>query len=369
MDRLIQLYEEFGQSPWLDNLKRGYLTSGELARLRDGGIRGLTSNPTIFQKAMADSSDYDEQLRNLSGDGGPIVDDYWTLVAADIVEACAVLDPVFASSDGSDGFVSVEVAPSLADDTDGTVTAARQLHERLARRNLMVKIPATSAGIPAIQAMISEGRNINITLIFSLDRHQEVMNAYLDGLEAYGATDGADLSTVASVASFFVSRVDTEVDRRLEEIATEEALRLRGKAALAQAKLAYRQFRRTFAGERWEALAARGARVQRPLWASTSTKNPAYPDTLYVDELIGPDTVNTLPDATIEAFEDHGTLARRVDADVDEAEAVWQRLADVGVDMADVADKLEREGVASFEKSFDELLQTLAAKAAELGAR
>jgi transaldolase len=217
--------------------------------------------------------------------------------------------------------------------------------------------------------MISEGRNINITLIFSLDRHQEVMNAYLDGLEAYGATDGADLSTVASVASFFVSRVDTEVDRRLEEIATEEALRLRGKAALAQAKLAYRQFRRTFAGERWEALAARGARVQRPLWASTSTKNPAYPDTLYVDELIGPDTVNTLPDATIEAFEDHGTLARRVDADVDEAEAVWQRLADVGVDMADVADKLEREGVASFEKSFDELLQTLAAKAAELGAR
>ena len=366
MEKLIRLYEEFGQSPWLDNLKRGYLTSGQLAELRDGGIRGLTSNPTIFQKAIADSADYDEQYRTLAGDGGPVVDDYWTLVTADIDDACDVFDPVYETSDGRDGFVSVEVAPDLADDSAGTEVAARGLHERLARRNLMVKIPATAAGIAPIRQMISEGRNINITLIFSLDRHQEVMNAYLDGLEAYAATDGADLAKVASVASFFVSRVDTEVDRRLEAIGTQDALDLRGTAAVAQAKLAYRQFRRTFSGPRWEALAARGARVQRPLWASTSTKNPTYPDTLYVDELIGPDTVNTLPDATIEAFADRGTLERRVDAGVDAAEATWQRLADVGIDMADVAEQLEREGVASFEKSFDELLQTLSAKAAEL---
>jgi transaldolase len=216
--------------------------------------------------------------------------------------------------------------------------------------------------------MIVEGRNINITLIFSLERHQEVMDAYLAGLEEYGATTGADLSRVASVASFFVSRVDTEVDRRLEAIGSPEALALRGKAAIAQAKLAYRQFRATFSGGRWDALAARGARVQRPLWASTSTKNPAYPDTIYVDELIGPDTVNTLPDATIEAFEDHGTLARRVDADVDEAEATWTALAEVGVDMDAVADQLEREGVDSFQKSFDELLSALDTKADQLRA-
>ena len=214
--------------------------------------------------------------------------------------------------------------------------------------------------------MISEGRNINITLIFSLERYQQVMDAYLDGLEAYAATDDADLARVASVASFFISRVDTEVDRRLEAIGTPEALDLRGKAAVAQAKLAYRQFRRTFSGPRWQALADRGAQVQRPLWASTSTKNPEYPDTIYVDELIGPDTVNTLPEATIEAFADHGTLARRVDADVDEAEEVWARLAEVGVDMADVAEQLEREGVSSFQKSFDELLTALEAKSAEL---
>lgn len=364
MERLVRLYEDFGQSPWLDNLKRGYLTSGQLAQLRDGGIRGLTSNPTIFQKAIADSADYDEQFREIAG--GPIVDDYWTMVLRDIQGACDVFEPVFDESSGGDGFVSVEVAPSLADDGPGTETAARHLHETIARRNLMVKVPATAAGVAPIQQMIAEGRNINVTLIFSLARYQDVMDAYIAGLEAYAATEGADLSRVASVASFFISRVDTEVDRRLDEIGTPEALALRGKAAVAQAKLAYRQFRQTFSGPRWEALAERGAKVQRPLWASTSTKNKAYPDTLYVDELIGPDTVNTMPDATIEAFADHGNLVRRVDADVDEAEAVWQSLADVGVDMDDVAERLEREGVASFEKSFDELIATLEAKAAEL---
>jgi transaldolase len=366
MNRLRQLSEEHGQSPWLDNLKRGYLTSGQLAALRDRGIRGLTSNPTIFQKAIQGSADYDEQFKALAIDAHPVVDDYWQMVIADIHGACDVFSRTYDLTQGLDGYSSVEVAPELANDSAGTETAARGLHEQINRRNLMVKIPATAAGVEPIRRMIAEGRNINITLIFSLERHQEVMDAYLAGLEEYGATPGADLNRVASVASFFISRVDTEVDRRLEAVGSPAALALRGKAAIAQGKLAYKQFRATFSGQRWEALAARGARVQRPLWASTSTKNPEYRDTIYVDELIGPDTVNTLPDATIEAFEDHGTSARRVDADVDEAEATWAALAEVGVDMDAVADVLEREGVDSFQKSFDELLTALDAKAHEL---
>jgi len=269
MERLIQLHERFDQSPWLDNLKRGYVTSGQLARLRDGGIRGLTSNPTIFQKAIQDSADYDEQFRVLARDQNPVIDDYWAMVLQDINSALDVFDPVYESSGGLDGFVSVEVDPGLANDSAGTEEAARGLHERIARRNLMVKIPATEAGLAPIRQMITEGRNINITLIFSLDRYEAVMAAYLEGLEAFGADPAADLSQVASVASFFISRVDTEVDRRLEAIGTPEALALRGKAAIAQGKLAYRLFEQTFSGPRWEALAARGARVQRPLWAST----------------------------------------------------------------------------------------------------
>jgi transaldolase len=366
MNRLRQLSEEYGQSPWLDNLKRGYLTSGQLAALRDQGIRGLTSNPTIFQKAIQGSSDYDEQFTTLAVDDHPVVDDYWQMVIADIHGACDVFARTYDLTDGLDGYASVEVAPELANDSAGTEAAARDLHELIKRRNLMVKIPATAAGVDPIRRMIAEGRNINVTLIFSLERHQAVMDAYLAGLEEYAASPDADLSRVASVASFFISRVDTEVDRRLDAIGTPAALALRGKAAIAQGKLAYKQFRSTFTGERWNALAARGAHVQRPLWASTSTKNPAYPDTIYVDELIGPDTVNTLPDATIEAFEDHGTLARRVDADVEEAEATWAALADVGVDMDAVADVLEREGVDSFQKSFDELLTALDTKAQEM---
>jgi transaldolase len=362
MERLIRLYEEFGQSPWLDNLKRGYLTSGELARLRDEGIRGQTSNPTIFQKAIEGSADYDDQFRTLIAAADPIVDDYWALVLHDINGALDVFVPLYESSGGGDGFVSVEVAPDIANDTDATVMAARHLHETIARPNLMVKIPATAAGVPAIRQMISEGRSINVTLIFSLERYEAVLEAYLAGLEACSGP----IRDVASVGSFFISRVDTEVDRRLEAIGSPEALALRGKAAVAQGKLAYKQFRRMFSGPRWEALAGRGARVQRPLWASTSTKNPAYPDTLYVDNLIGPDTVNTLPDATIEAFADHGTLARTVDADVDQAEATWQALHDVGIDMDDVARTLEDEGVASFSKSFEELLGALGTKATEL---
>ncbi|MCB1001070.1 MAG: transaldolase [Acidimicrobiales bacterium] len=366
MDRLLRLYHEFGQSPWLDNLKRGYITSGELANLAAHGVRGLTSNPTIFQKAIQGSADYDEQFRSLAADDRPVIEDYWSMVLQDIHSALDVFAPVYHQSYGGDGYVSVEVDPGLAHDAAGTESAARHLHTSIARPNLMVKIPATVEGLPAIQQMIAEGRSINVTLIFSLERYQAVMEAYLAGLEQYAATPGADLSKVASVASFFISRVDTEIDQRLDAIGSPEALALRGQGAVAQGKLAYQLFQRTFSGPRWEALRARGAVVQRPLWASTSTKNPAYPDTRYVDELIGPDTVNTLPDATLEAFADHGTLERRVDADVDQAEAAWAGLSAVGVDLDDVAAKLEREGVSSFQKSFDELLGALTTKAAEL---
>ncbi len=367
-NRLQALSHEQGQSPWLDNLKRSYLTSGELARIRDRGVRGLTSNPSIFQKAIQGSPDYDEQFKELAADEHPVIDDYWAMVLSDIHGACDIFSRVYDETDGVDGYVSVEVDPGLAHEEAKTETAARDLHERLRRRNLMVKIPATEEGLAPIRQMISEGRNINVTLIFSLDRHQAVMEAYIAGLEALAEDADADLSRVASVASFFISRVDVEVDRRLEAIGTEEALALRGKAALAQGKLAYRQFTETFSGDRWDALAARGARVQRPLWASTSTKNDDYPDTLYVDNLIGPDTVNTLPEATLEAFVDHGTLERTVDESYDEADRVWQALEDVGVDMDDVAEQLEREGVDSFMKSFDELIDALEAKAAELDA-
>ena len=362
MNRLQQLFAEQGQSPWLDNLQRGYLTSGQLEDLVRQGVRGLTSNPTIFQKAIAGSTDYDDQFRSLAKGGSTVLNSYWQMVLQDITAALGVLAPVYEESEGGDGFASVEVAPELANDTDGTTAAARELHERINRPNLMVKIPATREGLPAIRQMTAERRNINITLIFGLPRYEEVIEAYLSGLEH---AEG-DLSGVASVASFFVSRVDTEVDRRLESIGTPEALALRGRTAVAQAKLAYRLFRDRFSGPRWEALAARGARVQRPLWASTSTKNPAYRDTLYVDELIGPDTVNTLPDATIDAFEDHGTLARTIDRDLDEARQVMADLAKVGVDLADVTQVLEEEGVAAFVKSFEELLGTLSDKSHSL---
>ncbi|MDP2291934.1 MAG: transaldolase [Actinomycetota bacterium] len=366
MDRLNHLYFDQGQSPWLDNLKRSYLTDGTLHALIERGIRGLTSNPTIFQKAIQGSADYDEQQRGLVETGASVIEQYWALVLADINGALDEFSTMYHESFGGDGFVSVEVDPGLAHDGAGTEVAARSLHEQIARPNLMVKIPGTAEGIPAIRQMIAEGRNINVTLIFSLSRYQQVMDAYIDGLEAYADTLDADLARVASVASFFISRVDSEVDARLDAIGTPEALALRGKAAVAQGKLAYQAFRHTFSGPRWEALAADGAVVQRPLWASTSTKNPAYPDTLYVDQLIGPDTVNTLPDATIEAFIDHGTAARTIDEGVADAELVWSRLADVGVDMDDVAEKLERDGVASFQKSFEELLEALSANADKL---
>ncbi len=365
-NRLEALAREHGQSPWLDNLKRSYLTSGELARIRDRGVRGLTSNPSIFQKAIQGSGDYDEQFEQLAADEHPVIDDYWAMVLSDIHGACDVFSRVYDETDAVDGYVSVEVDPSLAHDAPGTESAARDLHERLHRRNLMVKIPATEEGLAPIRQMIGEGRSINVTLIFSLDRYAAVMEAYIAGLERFATDPGADLSGVASVASFFISRVDVEVDRRLEAVGTEAALALRGTAGLAQGQLAYRLFSETFSGERWDALVARGARVQRPLWASTGTKNPDYSDVLYVDNLIGPDTVNTLPEATLEAFADHGTVARTVDQSYDDADRVWRGLADVGIDMDDVSDQLEREGVDAFMKSFDELIDALTTKAAEL---
>ena len=360
MSRLTELYSEHGQSPWLDNLRRGWITGGELARWVERGVRGITSNPTIIQKAIEASDEYDSQFRDLvSGADRPIDHIYWDLVVKDIEGALKILRPVHDASDGVDGFVSLEVAPDLARDTAGTVAAARDLHERIAEPNLFVKVPATAEGVEAIRQLISEGRNINVTLIFGIERYDQVIEAYISGLEAY---DG-DLSKVHSVASFFVSRVDTEVDRQLDAIGSVEALGLRGKTAVAQAQTAYRLFQERFSGPRWEALAARGARVQRPLWASTSTKNPSYSDTLYVDTLIGPDTVNTMPEATLDAFDDHGTLARTVDADYAAADEVLAAVERVGIDIDAVSALLEDQGVATFAKSFDELVSTLGAKA------
>ena len=368
MTKLHRLYDEQGQSPWLDNLTRAYLRDGTLARLVANGIRGVTANPTIFAKAIEGSDAYDEQFAALIADGRSIVDAYWDLVITDVRDALALLRPTFDASSGLDGFVSIEVAPELGRDADGTVAAARDLHARIERPNAFVKIPATPEGIPAIQTMIAEGRSINVTLIFSLSRYRQVIDAYRTGLEQH-ARAGGDVSRVRSVASFFVSRVDSEVDRRLESIGTAPALALRGAAAVAQAKMAYQLFLERFADKQWADLTSVGANVQRPLWASTSTKNAAYPDTLYVDGLIGPDTVNTLPEATIATFEDHGSVSRTIDRDVDDAAAVLDRLTAVGVDMDDVGRTLEDQGVASFHESFAHVLDTLTTKARQLAAR
>jgi transaldolase len=372
MTTLNDLYDEQGQSPWLDNLRRDWLQDGTLSGLVDQGIRGVTSNPTIFAKAIAGQDTYDDEFGRLIKTKS-VEDAYWDLVVDDIDAALAILRPVYEASGGGDGFVSVEVAPSLAHDTEGTITAARQLHERIDQPNVLVKIPATPECVPSIRQMIGEGRSINVTLIFSITRYDEVIDAYLTGLETLAASGADDLSHVASVASFFISRVDTEVDRRLETAAASTSdgaalLALRGRAAVAQAKLAYQLFRERFSGPRWEALAAKGARVQRPLWASTSTKNAAYPDLAYVDTLIGPDTVNTMPDGTVTDFLDHGTVARTVDSGVEEARSLVASLAEAGIDMEDVAQVLESEGVASFAKSFDELVQSLTDKANALTA-
>lgn len=362
MSRLTDLYATEDQSPWLDNVRRDWIENGEMQRWVDRGVRGVTSNPTIFQKAISGGDAYDVQFRELLSNGTSVTDAYWELVVTDINNVLGLLRPVYDTSNGIDGYVSIEVSPLLARDTEGTAAAARHLHALIKKPNLYIKIPGTKEGLPAIKSMIAEGVSVNVTLLFSLDRYREVMEAYISGLEQH---DG-DLSNVSSVASFFISRVDSEADRRLDAINSADATALKGKIAVANAQVAYEAFLETFSGPRWDALAARGARPQRPLWASTSTKNPDYPDTLYVDQLIGPNTVNTIPEKTLDDFDDHGTVNRTVDADLAGAHAVLAKFAELGISLADVTRQLEDEGVASFSKSFDDLLETLEEKAKTL---
>ncbi len=362
MASLTDLFETYGQSPWLDNLKRDWVESGELKAWIEKGVRGLTSNPSIFEKAISDSEAYDQQFTSLIRDGVSVEEAYWKLVQTDISSALALLKPIHESSNGVDGFVSVEVDPRLARDTDATINAARALDDQFDSPNLYIKIPGTKEGLPAIKQMISEGRSVNVTLLFSIERYSEVIDAYMSGLEMMEG----DLAQVSSVASFFISRTETEIDARLDEIGTEGALNCKGKAAVAQGQLAYKLFLNQFNTERWAALEARGARLQRPLWASTSTKNPQYPDTMYVDQLIGPDTVNTLPDNTLSAFMDHGTLSRTIDTSFEKASETLVSIENLGIDLNQVAEKLEREGVQAFENSFENLLKTLLIKAESL---
>jgi transaldolase len=365
MTSAIARLNDFGQSPWYDNLARPLLSGGGLQELiTDDGIRGVTSNPTILDKAIDAGEGYDEQLAACAKAGDSIEDTYWKVVIDDIKAAADLLRPVHDSLGGGDGFVSLEVSPVLAHDTAGTIDMARSLAARVDRPNLMIKIPATLEGIPAIEESIASGINVNFTLIFSIARHEAVIEAYLSGLERLAET-GGDLSKISSVASFFVSRVDTETDSRLPEGSP-----LRGKAAVANAKLAYELFRDRLSGPRWDAHAARGARLQRPLWASTSTKNPAYPSTLYVDELIGPDTVNTLAPASIDALHagEGNQRADTVAQGVDSAHEVMRDLAAAGVDFDDVTATLEREGVESFAGSFRDAFTTIEKRRAEVGA-
>jgi transaldolase len=353
---LARLSKE-GQSVWVDFISRQALENGDLERLiKEDSVVGLTSNPTIFQKAIAGGDAYDEQLREVlehTEDGQEV---FLQLAKQDIIAACDLLRPIWDEGEGLDGYVSLEVSPTLAYDADGTFEEARQLKQLIGKPNLLVKIPGTEPGLQAIENSIAAGISVNVTLLFSTDRHAEVCDAYIKGLERF-AEDGGDLSTIASVASFFVSRVDSEVDKRLGE-----GHELAGKAAVANAQLAYQVYLEKFSGEKWDKLAEKGATPQRALWASTSTKNPEYRDVLYVEQLIGPDTVNTMPLETIEAFQDHGEVARTIDADVDAAKKVFADLKEAGVDMADVAKTLEDEGVKKFADSYQELLDDVKKK-------
>jgi transaldolase len=357
-----------GQSVWLDYIHRNLLQSGELRRLvEEDGLSGVTSNPTIFEKAISESPDYDASFARLRSKGASATGAYETLVAEDITAACDILRPVFDRTGGADGFVSVEVSPLLAHDAAGTIREVRQWIDRIGRPNLMVKIPGTPEGVPAIEAMIAEGRNINITLLFSVQAYSRVAEAYLKGLETRVAA-GQPIDRVASVASFFVSRIDTETDKQLEaklQNASDPAERARlqgllGKVAIANAKRAYRIFREQFGSGRFKALAGRGARVQRPLWGSTSTKNPAYPDLLYVEALVGPDTVDTIPPQTLAAFRDHGRVNPRALLEgLDEADAVIKQLPEVGISIDDVTQRVLDAGVKSFADSYNQLLAAI----------
>ena len=371
-NRLTALHEA-GQSIWLDFIDRTILQNGDLARMiREDSLTGMTSNPTIFEKALAEGDEYDDQIK--SAPPGLTAWDLFELVeTTDVRSACDAFAETYRATRGGDGFVSIEVSPGVSNDTDASVAEARRLWSTVARPNVMVKIPGTTNGARAVRTLIADGINVNITLLFSIDAHRSVIDAYMGGLEDRLAA-GGDISSIASVASFFVSRVDSEVDKRLDAIAAsgnaatkDRALALKGRAAVANAKLAYQLFREMFASERWAKLAARGARLQRPLWASTSTKNPAYRDVVYVEELIGPDTVNTMPPATTQAFKDHGEVERTVDHNVREAQRVMDQLGEVGVNFNDVTDKLLVDGLASFQKSFDSLIAGLERKTKNLG--
>ncbi len=363
--RLHQL-AALGQSPWIDFLSLDLLTSGELARMiREDAITGVTSNPTILQKAISSGNSYDGLLRDLLRTEHDPRELFIGLATANVRDACDLLRPVWDSgARGRDGNVSLEVDPTLAFDTNATIEQAARLSELVDRPNLYVKIPATKDGLPAIEEMIARGVPINVTLIFSLERYAAVAQAYIRGVERF-VESGGDPGTVTSVASFFVSRVDTEADRRLDEAGHPE---LKGKLAIANAKLAYKHYREVFAGPRWDALAAKGAIPQFCLWASTSTKNPEYRDVLYVEELAGPDTVDTMPQETIEAFQDHGIAEPRLEQGWDEAQAVFEQVAAAGVDYDDVTATLEREGVEKFAESFDELIAGIETSARELAA-
>ena len=362
--RLHQL-SEAGVSVWIDNLSRDLIQSGELERMmREDAVVGITSNPTIFQKAISSGDAYDEQLREVLEEEKDPTEIFIRLAAKDVTDACDLLRKVWDEGGGKDGYVSIEVDPTLAYDTEGTVAQALRFHKLIDRANLFVKIPATRPGLPAIEDMIAKGKSINVTLIFSLRRYVEVAEAYIRGLERLVA-GGGDPTVVASVASFFVSRVDTETDRRLDEIGGHDELK--GKLGIANARLAYERYGQLFSGERWEFLAGKGASPQRCLWASTSTKNPAYRDTMYVEELIGPMTVNTMPPETIQAFQDHGKVVRdTVKRDLDGARNLLDDLAKAGVDYEDVVETLEREGVEKFADSFVELLEGIRQSSREL---
>jgi transaldolase len=360
---LLHQVAELGQSVWIDSLSRGWLRTGKLKQWMDeDALTGVTSNPTIFQKAMSEGEWYDDQLREVIKDENDLKEVFLQLAMADIEEACDLFRSVWDEGDGKDGYISMEVDPNLAYDTSATIEEAARFHDWVERPNLYVKIPATQPGLQAIEEMIARGRNINVTLIFSLMRHEEVAEAYIRGLERL-VEAGGDPSKVGSVASYFVSRVDTEADRRLDEAGHAE---LKGKLAVANAKLAYENYKRIFSGPRWDSLVEKGATPQWCLWASTSTKNPDYRDVLYVEELIGAGTVNTMPRETIEAFQDHGEVALTLEEGIDEARQVFEQVAAAGVDYDDVTETLEREGVQKFIDSFSELFEGLESKRHQL---
>ena len=361
----LQKLEDFGQSPWLDFIRRHLITSGELQRLIDeDGLKGVTSNPAIFDKAIEGSDDYDEAIRALANQNKSVEEIYQNITVEDIQWAADVFYPLYEKVDGKDGYVSLEVNPHLARDTDGTLAEARRLWKTAGRPNIFIKVPATKEGLPAIQQLLSEGINVNVTLLFGLPRYEEVAEAYIAGLEER-AKKGEPIARVASVASFFLSRIDVLVDPRLEKMMAgggdqaTAAKNLHGQVAVASAKMAYHHYKRIFGQDRFKALADKGARPQRVLWASTSTKNPDYSDIKYVEPLIGPNTVNTMPMETLEAYRDHGNPAPRLEEGVDEAAAVLQRLPELGIDLKQVTQQLVEEGIEKFNKPFDSLLNTL----------